>query len=360
MKRMKKIAALLLAAVMLASTAACSSDKSWAAKNDSLTVPIGSYIYELYAAYYSASSQAGDTASGSASSQAAETSVLDRKIDGKDAKTWIREKALNSTKSLFVIDQKMKDLKLTLTDAEKASIKKSADSSWANYQSTLEGYGIAESSYQLAAAEYSTKYQKVFQATYGKSGAKAVPDDELKSFFEKNYTDFSYVLCKLYKTDASGNYSASFTDDEKKKAEAKFNDYTSKISAGTMTLQQAADAYKSVDSTTSVQNDTANLKTNLQGYPDDLVKLLDGMKAGETKAAAISNGYLYILATKNDIAKKTADEMKTDDGRNNLLADYKGQEFSDEISKEADSVSGVTINEKAIDSYDPSMFATEK
>lgn len=345
MKRIKRITALFLSVLMLAASTACSSDKSWAAKNDELTVPIGGYIYYLYSGYANASSKVSDTSK----------PVLEQKVEEKDATEWIREQALKSTKSLFVMDQKMKELNLTLSDDEKKSIKTDTDTAWASYKSTLEGYGIAESSFQLAAVEYSKKSQKVFDATYGKDGTKAVSDDDLKAFFEKNYTDFSYVVCKLYKTDDSGNYSASFSDDEKKSAEAKFDDYASKISAGTMTLQQAADDYKSTDATAAVQNETANLSTNLQGYPDDLVKLLDGMKAGETKAAEIS-GSFYMLVTKNDIAQKTADEMKTDDGRTSLLYDYKGQEFTDEISKEADALSGITLNEKAIDSYDPSMF----
>lgn len=352
MKLIKKIAVLFLAAALLSPMAACSADKSWAAKSSSLTVPIGSYIYELYSAYLTASSKVSNTSE----------AVLSQKIDNKDATTWIRETALNSTKEIFVIDQKMKDLKLTLSDSDKSTISTNTDSVWSSYQETLEGYGIAKSSYELANTEYAQKYQKVFNATYGKGGSKAVSDDELKSFFEKNYTDFSYILCKLYKTDSSGNYSSSFSDDEKKKAEAEFDGYASKISAGTMTLQQAADAYKasSKDSSVAVSNETSDLKTNTQGYPEDLIKLLDGMKAGETKTGAISDGYLYILVSKGDIAKKTADELKTDSGRSSLLYDYKGTEFSDEISKEADAVQGVTINEKAINSYNPSMFVTEE
>ncbi|MCI1966059.1 MAG: hypothetical protein LKJ17_08025 [Oscillospiraceae bacterium] len=347
MKRMKKLAALLLSAAMLVSTAACSTDKSWCAKDDSLTVPIGSYVYDLYAAYYSASNKVSDTTK----------DVLEQKIDDKDAKTWIRETALNSVKSIFVINQKMKDLNLTLTDDETAAVKTNTDTFWNSYGSTLENFGIAKSSYTLAAAEYGTKYQKVFEATYGKDGTKAVADDELKSFFEKNYTDFSYVMCKLYKTDSSGNYSASFSDEEKKKAKQEFDGYAAKINAGTMTLQQAADAYKSVDSTISVQSQTANLSNYAQA--EDLKTLLDGMKAGETKTAEISDGYLYVLATKNDISKKTEEEMKTDSGRNSLLGDYKGQEFSEEISKEADAVKGITLNDDAMNSYDPSMFKAD-
>ena len=348
MKRIKQIASLLLVAVMLISTTACSTDKSWAAKNDSLTVPIGSYIYNLYSAYASAYSQVTDTS----------TSVLEQKIEDKDATEWIREEALNSTKSLFVIDQKMKDLNLSLTDEEKETIQSNTDGVWSSYQSTFEELGIAKSSYELAATEYSAKYQKVFEATYGKDGTDAVSDDELKDFFEKNYTDFSYVMCKLYKTDSSGNYSAAFSDEEKQNAKAEFDDYASKINAGTMTLQQAADAYQSVDSTVSVQNETINLSNYTSS--DDLKELLDGMEVGETKAAEISDGYLYILVTKGDISQKSAEQLQSEDSRNDLLFDYKGQEFADEISDEADSITGVTLNEKAINSYDPSMFEAEE
>lgn len=56
MKRIKKITAALMALVIMLSTAACSADKSWAMKNDSMSAPIGVYIYYLYAAYQSAGS----------------------------------------------------------------------------------------------------------------------------------------------------------------------------------------------------------------------------------------------------------------------------------------------------------------
>ena len=141
--------------------------------------------------------------------------------------------------------------------------------------------------------------------------------------------------------------------DEKKKLEAEVNGYLTKIKAGSMTLQQAASAHKNV----SVQAATSNLTANAEGYPDDMVKMIQGMKPGEAKAGEISDAYFYLLTVKNDIMKKTAERTKTEDGRKSLLSDYKGKEFSDQIAKEADSVSGVTLNEKALDSYDPSMFA---
>lgn len=348
--KIKKLTALLLAASLLVSASGCAADKSWAAKDDSLTVPIGSYIYDLYAAYGSASSLAADKTK----------PVLDQKIENKDAKTWIRSKALTNLKSLFVVDRKMKAMKLSLTSAEQAAAKKNLDSAWQQYQSSFEGYGVAKPSFGIAYSDYAAKYEKVFFATYGKGGPKAVPDGEMKGFFEKNYSDFSYLAFPLYKTDDSGNFSAMFSADEKKKLEAEVNGYLAKVKGGSMTLQQAADAHnKAGGAEVSVQAATSNLVANTEGYPDDMVKLIRGMKTGEAKAAEISDAYFYLLAVKNDIVKKTAEQMKTEDGRKKLLSDYKGKEFSDQIAKEADSVTGVTLNEKALDSYSPSMFAAE-
>mgnify|MGYP001011261915 FL=1 len=140
----------------------------------------------------------------------------------------------------------MKALKLSLTAEEQAAAKKNLDSAWGQYQNTIEGFGVAKASFGLAYSDYGMKYQKVFLATYGTGGAKAVSDEELKSFFQKNYSDFSYLAFPLYKTDDSGNFSAMLSADEKKKLEAEVNGYLTKIKAGSMTLQQAASAHKNV------------------------------------------------------------------------------------------------------------------
>ena len=337
-----------MALLLAATTAACSGDKSWAAKDDSqdLTLPIGVYIYELYAAYGSASNSVPDTAK----------PVIGQKIDGKDAETWIRDKALDNTKSILVIDRKMKELKLSLTKDENKSVESLTSSGWQQMQSTLEGHGVAKASFQTAYADYYTKYAKVFNALYGKDGSKAVSDTELKDYFEKNYTDFSYLVLPLYKTDSKGS-TAVMTDAEKKTAEKEFDDYAAKIKSGDMTLRQAADAYKKSTKATEdpLQSDTAALGSD-SNYPDNFKKLLEPLKTGEAATGELSGTYsLYLLVQKNDITKKTDDELKN--SRSSLLSAMKGKEFADAVEKEAQSLTGVTLNDKAIESYSPSLFA---
>jgi len=224
-KSSKKIVAALMALVMMVSVTACSTDKSWAMKNDTLTAPIGTYIYYLYASYQSAGSSVKDTTK----------PVLEQQIDGKSAEAWIKDKALNYTKMLFVLNDKMKELNLSLTTDEVKSVSDNTDTQWAQASTELEKYGVSKASFNLAYSDYYTKYQKVFTATYGKGGKKAVSDDDLKTYFEKNYTDFSFVYAPLYTTDASGN-STALSADQTTALKKELDGYAADISSGKMTI----------------------------------------------------------------------------------------------------------------------------
>ena len=85
---MKKVVksgiALLLAVLLTLSASGCvSQNNSWSAKYDGETLPIGVYIYYLSSAIRDAQELVEDS----------ETSVLKQQVEGKDAETWIREKA---------------------------------------------------------------------------------------------------------------------------------------------------------------------------------------------------------------------------------------------------------------------------
>lgn len=347
MKYLKKIATLALAAAVCASAAGCSGgDKSWAVKNDSTTVPIGSYVYYLYSSYQEADSKKTDSSK----------KVLDQKIENKDAKTWIRDKALAYTKQLVLLDKKMKDMKLSLTDAEKKNSQTMSSTAWSQYSSTLEKYGIAQSSFQLAYGDAYAKENKIFNAIYGKGGTKAVSDTDLKDYYTKNYTDFSFLACGLYTKDAKGNYVASYSDAQKKSAEKPLNEYAAQIKAGKMTMQQAADAYKKAQKSTTdeLHADSINLSTDTN-YPDALKSALKTMKTGEVKTLELKDQQTYIVLSKNDITKTADTKLKSDTDRSTILLGYKSAEFTTALQKETDSMT-VSINDSAINSYDPKSF----
>lgn len=345
LKSTKKIVAVMVALVMMVSTAACSSsDKSWALKNDTLTTPIGAYIYYLYYAYNSAASSVPDTTK----------PILGQKIDGKDADAYIKEKALNYTKMLFVINDKMKELGLTLTTEETKSISETTDTQWAQASTTLEKFGISKASFNIVYSDYSAKNQKIFTTLYGKGGKKAVSDADLKTYFEKNYTDFSFIAKPLSTTDASGTAVALSAADTAA-AKKEFDGYAADVTAGKKTMQQAADAFKASSKQTTEQlNSSTDMLDANSSYPDDLKALLKTMKAGEVKATEVSG--TYIVITKNDIAKKTTEQLSTDNGRTTILIPMKSTEYSEDMDKQAAAYTNVKINQSALDSYKTSMF----
>jgi hypothetical protein len=345
MKKTKRAVSLILAALLVVSAAGCSGDKSWAAKDSSTTVTIGSYIYYLYTAYSSAQSKVSDSSK----------KVLEQKIDGKDASAWIREKAMISTKEQILVSREMNSKKLSLSDDEKKQAESVTDSTWNQYSKTLEKYGIAKTSFQAVVnSEYGK--DKIFEAVYGKNGSKAVSDEDLKNYFVKNDTSFSLLAYPLYTMDSSGA-AKEFSADQKKKAKQLFDGYADQIKAGKQTVRQAADAYKKSSNATTdpLMSKMANLSTDTQ-YPDEIKKALKSMKTGEVKTLEVTAQKAYFLLYKDDISKTVEEKIQNEDSRKTLLITYKWSDFTDSLDKQASSLSGVNLNESAMNSYDPSMF----
>lgn len=348
MKIRNRLIAVLTAAALCIPAAGCSADKSWALKgSDNASVPIGAYIYNLYSAYSQASSKVTDSSK----------DVLTQKIDNKDAKTWIREKALTGTKQILLVDKKMKAMGLTYSDASKKAADQMNSSVWGQYSSSFEKYGIAKSSFELS---YGTTLQKehlLFDAIYGAKGTKAVSDADLKSYYLKDYSDFTYMAMPLYTADANGNVSKVFTDAEKKTAKAVFDDYAAQIKAGTMTMQQAGDAYKAKQKSTDtlLHSESLDLTTDTN-YPTEMKTALKAMKAGEVKAVEVPTAQMYVLIVKDDSTKSIETKLASSTDRENLLLSYKSAEFSSDLEKEADALKDVSVNDSALNSYDPKMF----
>lgn len=348
-KIMKKALALALAAVFCASAAGCSNvDKSWSMKNSSETLPVGCYIYNLYLSYSEANSNKTDSTK----------TVFEQQIDNEDGATWIRSEAYSLTKQILLVDQKMTDLNLSLTDDETSSVNSFNSSTWSSYSTQMETYGVAQSSFNKAYGEFLFKKQKIFESIYDTNGTNAVSDSELKDYYINNYTDFSYMVCALYQTDSSGNYSASYTDEQKAAAKEPLDNYAAAISAGTMTMQEAGDAYATALGTTStvLYSDSLNLSST-SNYPDLFISTLESMQTGEVQAFELSDVQAYVLLYKNDTAANADEKISSSTDRSNLLYEYKNEEFEANLKSEAESMTGVTVNEAALNSYDPTMFA---
>jgi len=335
-KVLKKATAVVMALMILVSAVGCSSDKSWAAEKDSAKVPVGVYIFYLYSAYSQASSKVTDTTK----------AVLTQKIDNKDASTWIRDTALTNLKSYLAVEAKMKEMKLTLTAAEKKTATTNTTTAWSSYGTALQGYGVSQTSFDLAYSQYSVKLSKIFQAMYGKGGKSAVSDADLKTYFEKNFTDFDYFSAALSTTDATTGATTDFTAAQKATLKKEFDGYATKINSGKMTITEAAAAYKTSSKATTDPLQSNTVVISATDAASDFGKLIVGAKYGVAQVSEISSNYVLLL--KNDPAKKSTAQLSTDAGRTTVLSQMKGTEFDALIAAEATKLTGVTYNDAAI------------
>ncbi len=351
----------ILAALMAGAVALCSSgctiggDKSWSAKSGDTKLPAGVYIYELSSAYNQAKTKAGYTA---------DMDMKAQTIDGKDAFTWMKDTAKNSINQIFVIDDMMKDLNLTLSDDDNTTINKKTTSDWngsssnVGLGSTLEKYNIAKSSFQIADAEYYVKYLKVFEAIYGQGGSKEISAEDQKAYFEKKFASFEMIPVALYSMDSStGSYNV-MSDDDKAKLKTELEGYASEVKGGKKSMSDVGTDYMNAHSDTVTASPYQDVTTDLEtsGLPADLVTGIQNMNSGDVQVLDI--GFAYILVNKRDIKTQTDTELQKEQTKLSVLSGLKGDEFQQDIEQKAENYTNATFNTACINAYTPDLFYT--
>ena len=320
-----------------------STDKTWAMKRGDTTIPIGCYIYNFYVTTLNAPYQEGVDSS---------KSMLEQEIEGKPAETWIRENAIRSTKLMLAVDDMMNELGLSLSEEDQKQIETNTNSGWTQLSSALEKY-VAKSSYQKAYTELNYKYTMVFEALYGEGGEKEVPQEELLQYVKEHYTDYSYIMAPLY----DSSYQA--LEDEKKTAVRDLlEDCVKKINDGSMTVEEAAEAYeKEMETSDSLTSGVTDLET--QGNNDKLVEALKKIDTGNAYFVDLSEeSSCYFLVYKRDINKTAGEYLDNEDNRLSVLSELKGDEFADMMEEKVDTMTGVEINDAALNEYTASMYYT--
>lgn len=353
MNTTKKILAGALAAVTVAGAAVAMtgcSGSSWAMKSENgVALPAGVYRYALFYQYQNAMYSVTDYTK----------PILSQEIEGEPAADWIRQKALDYVKPFLLIEDKMKELNLQLSDVAKYNAEQYALADWQNYGSMFEDYGISRTDLQYANYDYAAKFSRVFEALYGEGGEKEVPEKNLHKYFLKKYTDIDYILAET--TEADGSV---MEDAEIKALEKEMNTYAKQFNAGKKTLEEIANAYgDSVEGTTADDTEghnhadeylhSATTEMNAsKGYTDDMIKSINKMDNEKAQVLNLSeNGYI-MLVVKHDIAdaEEAFFDKDSEDYENNifgLLVDMRGEEYQKEMQELAENYdeSKITYND---------------
>lgn len=341
----------------------------WIAKNENATVSEGMYRYYLASAYSAANNYREDYSK----------SVFDQQIEGKSAEEWIRDQALNSVKNQLMINDLMKEYKLTVSADDALLATRQSDSYWSDsrVQQLLQGYGITKEDVKDGRFDFEVKNTTVFEHLYS-TGDKAVSDEELERYLKEHYTAFRYVLRSTY-----ANYE-SLPKDELAALRKQFEGYAAAIKQGTMSIEDAAldlakkDAEAAASTTSSASSKassqtaskasdadikkraeqevntrildltTDDLQAQLEArYPKEMLEALREMKNGEVRMIE-AQGYL-ITVVKDNINSVASERIQDPEGKREILIDWKGAEYSEDMQKRMETYTNFQLNEKQIE-----------
>lgn len=368
MKIVKKAVAAALAAGMIMTAAAGCADTSWSYKDDKNTLAIGTYIYYMTGAYsYAQQTAQADvevTTDAEGATQPTEAvDVMSAKIKDEDdkevtGKDYMLKTAEQSSKTLLYTLKKFDELGLKLTDTQQTQIDSLASQGWTYSGSSYEKLGVSESSYKLAYAEFSTKYEAVFKALYSKGGEKEVSDDDLKKYYTTEYVDYSYIPINLYKTveatdDTSSTKTEALSEDEIKKIQSTFDGYANQLNKGEKTFDEIDKAfmeYQSLDASTAVSNQEI---LDNSSAPADIVTAIKELKNKNAKVITVGEGNTAVmyLVYRGDITSKTSN-LDDENTRYSVLTNMKKDEYNDYMDEQANKLD-VQVNEAALNQFTP-------
>lgn len=370
MKFTKQLTCLALVAVLLFCAGCSSQDLTWAYRAGDIQVPIGVYIYNMSASIAEAQqklnetpaeqegeeSEAGEESETSGEDQAvseAEEDLTYKQLlkktmaDGTTVSAYIRSAAERQVKEYIAVEQKFRELGLTLTADELSLAAANAESYWSGDES-YETNGIAEASLRLI-IESNLKYQAIFEATYGPEGSSPVTEQQLKDEFTKSYAKVD-ILYFIQDTDEGADNSGLKAEAEGYLARAlDGEDFYELIYA-----KEKADAGESADQVVKPEpgSRTMMLPEAYRMYYGD--KLIDGVFGAEIgKPTLIEDEGDYYLVLR-------ADALADFDGyRATMLQQLKGEEFEQAVTGWAEAVA-LEPNQPALDKYTPERLETKE
>ena len=342
----KALAAFLCAALCLGLSGCYDENKTWAAKRGQEALPIGGYIYYLNSAYSEAMAKIPS-----------DTEVLKGTIDGQDAETWIRERALDHVKAYYYVNRKFDELALEFIEEELASLNDNTELYWSYYGAGFETLGIAKESFHLVFTEYSTKLRLVMLSMYDSGGELELSNEDLESYFTENYYYYSYFSAPLSTYDEDGN-ATDLTDEEKADLKEKLQGYVKSINAGDMTLEEAGEAY-AADELEGAENSTyvapfSALKT---GLAEELRNGIESAKDNEAVFVELPNAYLVVY--RQPVLLGFSEKLGEETGKDDLITEMKSEEFSEYVIEQGKLIEDLEINTAALNSIKLSSMVSD-
>ncbi len=390
---------LVLSFVMIFSMSAC-SDMSYIMSTDTISIPVGVYIYNEYLSYHDVESKVEDSkksplvqtvsdSSGeavsdessqtediNATSEASSTEIDSPSTESSDSNSstdatdesslqeektsqngmeWVKTEALNSCKKLLAVESKMQEFGLSLSDDELKQAQEEIDKRWPYYSSVMKKSGVSKESFGRATVMYDKQYDKVLSAMYDQNGKEAVPESELNNYFTSNYLDYQYISKSLTKYSSSSNgistQSSKLSDEEIATIGKQFESFAERINAGESIEAISAEFVDSQDEGATGVDVTPKTKEELS-LSDEVIKQFEGMK--DAVATVYKTENMYYLLYKQDISKSLNSLTPYSELRISVLKNMKQDEF-DKMLDEYINTLNIYVNQSVVRKYLPTF-----
>ncbi|MDD3663294.1 MAG: peptidylprolyl isomerase [Candidatus Pacebacteria bacterium] len=287
MKRKIALVVVLIFSLITVTFSGC-SDTSYIATVNGEKIPTEDYTlilmqYKAYAQQNLATLTSSDTAT------LADLWEMDY-TEGNKFGDMFNQNAISMCITNYVIQQKFNELKLTLTDEDKASsdAQMKSDYESAGGEQAFKDYlienGTSIDAYKRS-LDQALYYNKLTQYIYGKDGEKEISEDAIKEYFSQNYVRIKHVLLKT-----SNDEGVLYTEEKIKSIEEKANAILARAQAGEDFDQLSTDESEDPGSTSS-QYPYGYIFTKDGGMIEEFETAAFDMKVGEFRLIQTSYGF---------------------------------------------------------------------
>ena len=367
MSIIKRIAAILLVAVMALSLTGC-GDTSWIMKAGDLSVNSGLYIYYQTQGYVDAIYTLASEDITYYYYYMYGYSLVDEAYD--DTQTigdYMNSYAIDMCKQYVVVEHLFNELGLELSEDDKSYIKAQTNSTWANSSADLEDIGISKSTLEMAITS-SVKEELVFNAYYEVGGVAGTTEEIIKSYFEEEYARIKYMTFNFVES-ADDAIDATVKSEQLALAQSyldranageDFDDLIEEYNAYLESIAETEETEETAEDTLEETEDEV-VEAEADEYENESIISIDGTSPSEKFVGYVFNNckvneYSIIQDDTNFYLVHRLDILEREDIYNEnrlyLISEIYDSNYTSLINK---TLAGydIVINEKSVKRYTP-------
>ncbi len=328
MKTLRKIVALLIAAVMVFCLAACHPKDEVAVSSEDIEITSAMYLYYFIMADLSAQQRVYN--SDTYDTNAPGFDYLKVEIDGKKYQDYVKDEAIKNCVKAIAYQKICKENGITLSEEIKSDAAMSAQYSW-NYEGYGQLFGQNGISFETFQKVTEINYygDTYFKHLYDKDGKKEIPEADISNALVENYAA-AYML------------ESTYTDSTLEEIKKQFTSYKERLEKGEK-FEIIKEEYEKVEEDDDTSSDSASSDSGSSDSSDATSS--DSASSDSTSSGSASSDTTSSDATESE---KEEEEEGPEDKLIAIVANDKGNSNNNAVNfdfAKFEDVKGMTVDE---------------